>query len=129
MVELNCFGQEAKFHHIGIGVRSIKDVTHFSERITDPIQKVSVAFLFLNGIQVELIEPYGHDSPIRESLDKGVKFLHICYEVSDIEMAIRTCRKHGFHCISQPVPAVAFNNRKIAWVYSNQYGLYELLED
>lgn len=129
MVELNFFGEYTKFDHIGIAVRSIKEVDPFSEIVTDPIQKVSVAFVLVNGIKIELIEPYGDNSPITESLKKGVKFLHLCYTVCDIEMAIKECRKHGFHCITRPMSAVAFNDRKIAWVYSNKYGLFELLED
>jgi len=129
VVELNFFGEHAKFHHIGIAVKSIKDVSPSSEMITDFGQNVSVALVTVNGVKIELIEPCGDKSPITESLNKGVKLLHICYTVSDIEIAIKECRKHGFHCIARPVPAAAFNNEKIAWVYSKKYGLIELLED
>lgn len=129
MVELNFFGEHAKFHHIGLAVKSIKEVSPSSEIVTDPRQDVSVAFVVVNGVEIELIEPCSDNSPITESLNKGIKFLHICYTVSDVEMAIKECREHGFHCITRPVPAVAFDNRRIAWVYSIKYGLVELLED
>ncbi|MFQ5823910.1 MAG: VOC family protein [bacterium] len=129
MIKLDFFGENAKFDHIGLAVKSIKDVSPSSEIITDPIQRVSVAFVIVNGIKIELIEPYGDNSPVTDSLKKGVKFLHMCYAVSDIELVLKECRKHGFHPIARPVPAIAFNNKKIAWVYSNKYGLFELLED
>lgn len=128
MIELKFFGKDAKFHHIGIAVKSIKNVSPFSPIITDSIQKVSVAFVLVNGVNIELIEPFSDNSPITESLKKRIKFLHICYTVSDIEMAIKECREYGFHCIARPIQATAFNN-KIAWVYSNEWGLFELLED
>lgn len=127
MTVLNFFGEDARFHHIGIAVKSIKDVSPSSKIITDPIQKVHVAFVSLNGVETELIEPYGDNSPISESLMKGIKFLHICYAMPDIEKTIKECRKYRFHCIANPMPAVALNNN-IAWVYSNQFGLFELLE-
>jgi len=129
MIEFDFFGDGARLHHLGVAVRSIEEVSPSSETITDPIQKVTVAFVRVNGIPFELIEPNGDHSPITRSLEKGVKLLHVCYSVPDLEMVIKACRKHGFHCIERPVPAVAFDNRKIAWVYSSQYGLFELLED
>jgi len=129
MIDCNFFGDGAKLHHLGIAVRSIEEVSPSSETITDPIQKVTVAFVRVNGITFELIEPCGDHSPITRSLENGVKLLHVCYSVPDLEMVIKACRKHGFHCIERPVPAVAFDDRKIAWVYSSQYGLFELLED
>ena len=129
MIEYNFFGEDARFEHIGVGVKSIRNISPNSEIFTDPIQKVSVAFISVNGMELELIEPSGDDSPIMVSLGKGVKLLHLCYTVPDVEAAIKKCRSHGFHCIARPVPAAAFEERKIAWVYSNEYGLFELLEN
>lgn len=128
MIQFNFFGENARFHHIGMAVRSIEALSPLSEIITDPNQKVSVTFVLINGLLIELIEPYGDNSPVTQSLQKGTKLIHLCYEVNDLEATIKCCRKNGFHCISPPVPAVAFNRRKIAWLYSNQYGLFELLD-
>lgn len=128
MIALDFFGEDARFHHVGIAVRSIKEVSPSSEPIIDPIQKVAVAFVCMNGLVLELIEPYGDASPITRSLEKGVKLLHVCYEVPDLQTALQACRKRGFHGISRPVPAIAFDNRKIVWAFSIQYGLFELLE-
>ena len=127
MIDLDFFGSDTKFHHIGLATKSIETLSPSSEVIFDPIQKVSVAFVRLNGVDLELIEPSGDDSPVTKSLESGVKLLHICYEVNDIRNAIQKCRSHGFHCIAQPVPATAFDDREIAWVYSRAYGLVELL--
>ncbi len=125
---LDFFGQDAKFHHVGIAVRSITEACSEGTIFTDNVQNVRVAFLSLNGLNSELIEPLDENSPVTQCLRKGNKFVHICYEVPDIEKTLRECRKHGFHRIGKVAPAVAFNNRRIAWVYSSQYGLFELLE-
>lgn len=125
---LHFFGENARFHHIGLAVKSIKQVSPSSEIIVDSVQKVFLAFVSVSGVKIELLEPLGENSPISESLKKNIKLLHICYSVPELETAIKECRKYGFHCIAQPVPATAFNNQKIAWVYSTEYGLFELLE-
>ncbi len=128
LTEFNYFGRDAKFHHIGIAVNSIKSVSPESKIFIDNIQNVSVAFVYLNGVNIELIEPLNEDSPINQSLEKGIKIVHVCYEVIDIEQTLDECRKYGFHCIAKPVPATAFEGRRIGWVYSRQYGLVELVE-
>jgi methylmalonyl-CoA/ethylmalonyl-CoA epimerase len=125
---LHFFGEKVRFHHIGLAVKSIRDVSPSSEVVVDSVQKVALAFVSVGGVKIELLEPLGEDSPVSESLKKNVKLLHICYLVPDIETAIKECRKHGFHRIARPVAAAAFKNRKIAWVYSPVYGLIELLE-
>jgi len=127
MYELNPFGKKTKLHHIGIAVKSIKKINPSGKITIDNTQKVKVSFLTLNGVKIELLEPYGNRSPIIDSLKKNIKLLHICYTVPNIEYALKESRKFGFHCISKPVLAKTFK-KKIAWVYSNEYGLFELLE-
>lgn len=129
MLELNVFGEDAVFDHIGLALESIKDV--FGDKleiVSDDIQKVSVAFVKMAGITVELIEPLSENSPVNSSLKNDQRLVHLCFQVSDIGDAIKKGRKNGFHCIAKPVPAKAFKNKKIAWLYSKTYGLVELLE-
>jgi methylmalonyl-CoA/ethylmalonyl-CoA epimerase len=129
-MNLDCFGSGARFHHVGVAVGSggIQGVGPGCSSTHDPIQKVNVAFLSLNGLQLELVEPTGDDSPISASLQKGIKLLHVCYEVDDMEAALCESRQHGFHVIRQPAPAAAFDRRLIAFVFSRAFGLVELLE-
>jgi len=122
---LDCFGDDAEFHHVGIAVRSIEETYR---KVEDPIQKVRVAFLELNGLTVELVEPLEDRSPVSEILQKGQSIYHVCFQVPNIQRAIDQARGCGFHCIRQPAPAAAFEERKIAWLFSNVYGLVEVLE-
>ena len=122
------FGRDARFHHIGVAVKSVIDICPDCRITHDPIQGVNVAFMVMNGCPLELIEPVREDSPVSACLRKGTKLLHVCYEVDDIEIAVRKSRYYGFHVIGDPAPAAAFEQRRIAFVSSDAFGVVELLE-
>ncbi len=122
------FGEHAEFEHAGIAVRSISNAVEGIEITEDPIQRVKVAFMFINDLKIELIEPITEQSPIANILDKGQSLYHLCFKVPDIKKALETARNYGFHCIARPVPAKAFSDKKISWVFSKVYGLFELIE-
>jgi methylmalonyl-CoA/ethylmalonyl-CoA epimerase len=128
-IPLEVFGADAAFHHVGLAVRSIANsIGNTADVVRDDIQRVSVAFVNLNGVCVELIEPEHERSPISMSLANGQPLVHLCFEVTDLGRAIEKGRAGGFHKVASPAPARAFDDRKIAWVYSRTYGLVELLE-
>jgi methylmalonyl-CoA/ethylmalonyl-CoA epimerase len=98
------------------------------EVVSDETQNVTVGFVEINGVRIELIEPLGENSPVDASLEKGQRLVHLCYAVPDIEAAIENSWQFGFHCIQKPVPATAFGDNNIAWLFSRTYGLIELVE-
>jgi methylmalonyl-CoA/ethylmalonyl-CoA epimerase len=122
------FGAGATLHHIGCVVASIDSVSSGAEIHFDPIQKVNVTFTSIHEVPLELIEPVGEDSPVKQSLRKGTKLVHLCFEVDNLESTLDECAGQGFRCIARPVPAVAFDGRRIAWVFHREFGLFELLE-
>lgn len=122
------FGDDARFHHVGLAVRSIRDIDAAYTVIPDEELGVSMSFVDLNGIAIELLEPLGDDSPIAEGLRKGQKLLHLCYEVPDLEEALTHCRSAGFGRISQPARQPVYDDRRVVWVFSKHFGLFELLE-
>ena len=128
MIACSFFGDEARFHHIGIGVPSIRAVCPSCEVIENRTQGVAMAFVDLHGVTLELLEPLDETSPIARSVRSGTKLLHLCYEVADLEAAIARGRDAGFHRVSRPVTVPEYGNRRIAWVVSTQLGLVELLE-
>lgn len=128
MIELSAFGAGARLHHVGMVVSSIADHCPACEPIHDPRQRVRVAFVRLDGVQVELIEPAGPGSPVRRSLERGTKVVHLCWQVPDLEAALEAAAAAGFRRLAAPVPAIAFGGRRIAWCLSPTYGLVELLE-
>lgn len=128
MIELSFFGEGTRFHHIGLAVNSIREICPSCEIFAEETQRVSLAFIQFHGITIELLEPAGDNSPIAKNLRDGVKLLHLCYEVPDLEAALDLCRPAGFHRLGPPAPTPVFHGRRLVWVFSKQFGLFELVE-
>lgn len=132
--------QQFAFHHVGIAVSNLSTAIPIYKRLfgyemisgpfDDPIQDVSVCFLSRaeGDTLIELVAPHGPKSPIRRTLKKGGGVYHICYQVPDIEAAIRHLTEQDSLLLSGPVPAVAFDMRQIAWLMTESYLLVELLQ-
>lgn len=133
------------FHHLGVAVLDIaKALPHYetilglrliSGPFDDPIQKVRVAFLKRdpaapNSLDpcIELVAPLSPDAPVNRYLAKDAGAYHICYESGSLEGTISTMRAQGCLVIAQPAPAVAFEGRRIAWLFTPTRQLIELLE-
>lgn len=125
---IEAFGADVRFHHVGAVVPRIEDQGLGLAPVEDPIQRVRVAFIDLADTRFELVEPIGPDSPVRHSLEKGGKLLHVCFEVPALESALEAGARHGFRALGPAQPATAFGGRRIAWCYSATFGLVELLE-
>lgn len=101
-------------------------------RITfDPRQSVRVAFIQMSSedpVFIELIEPVGESSPVSRSLQKGGGLHHVCIQVEDLESSLQAMRAAGCVLVRNAVPAAAFDNRPIAWIYMKEGLLVELLE-
>jgi methylmalonyl-CoA/ethylmalonyl-CoA epimerase len=122
------FGPGAAFHHVGVAVADIAAACPSLATTHDPIQRVRVGFLSVHGAVVELIEPAGEGSPVSASIAKGIKLVHLCFSVPNLEAAIAAGEGNGCRQVSEPAPAVAFEGRRIVWVFHPTYGLFELLE-
>ena len=128
-VTCDWFGKGAAFHHVGIAVASIECCGHQEISVfEDPIQKVSVGFLESAGCRIELVAPLSTAGPVSAALKNKQKLLHLCFEVDDLDKSVLFAASRGFRCVAKPVPAAAFDGRRIAWLYSLDYGLFELLE-
>jgi methylmalonyl-CoA/ethylmalonyl-CoA epimerase len=131
-----------KLLHVGVAVPALGPAAESLAKLfgyklvsgpfDDPIQKVSVEFLAQSAddtAEIELIAPAAEDSPIRSMLAKdGGGAYHLCFETSDIEAALAHAKALGCIIVSPPVPAVAFQGRKIAWIYTRSRQLFELVE-
>jgi methylmalonyl-CoA/ethylmalonyl-CoA epimerase len=61
-------------------------------------------------------------------LKRGGGLHHLCYEIDDLEDQLALSRAQGGLVVRQPLPAVAFEGRRIAWVYTRNKLLVEYLE-
>jgi len=128
-------------HHIGFVVGSIeKTVDRFARSISaqwdgqiiaDPLQGVRITFLRSvaspSESLIELVEPAGAKSPVENFLKRGGGLHHLCYEVDSITAQLQLSRSLGGLVVRQPMPAVAFGGRQIAWVYTADKLLTEYL--
>ena len=129
---------DAIFHHVGIAVKSIeKTAIFFSEAgykitnvIFDPIQNVIISFGEKVGSPLlELVQPIDEKSPVWNILKKiGVSAYHFCYEVQNLDDSIAQLRKKKFMLLVKPVEAIAFDGRKVCFLYHKETGIIEFLE-
>jgi methylmalonyl-CoA/ethylmalonyl-CoA epimerase len=132
---------QGNFHHIGFVVASIQTcVQEFVDSLQaewdgvifyDPNQDVRVTFL--RGERpanptLELVEPASENSPVIPFLKRGGGLHHLCYEVTSLEDQLALSRAQGALLVKPPLPAVAFEGRRIAWVYTRNKLLLEFLE-
>lgn len=129
-------------HHIGLVVKNIEEhynryyysalgFNEISKIFVDKIIGVKVAFINLNNkIYLELIEPIDNSSPVFNFLQKrGSSLHHLCFEVENIHYECERLREFNYLVTLSPTPAVAFDNRKIAFLMSKEENfLIELLE-
>jgi methylmalonyl-CoA/ethylmalonyl-CoA epimerase len=135
-------GLNFKLLHVGVAVPALAPATEslsslFGYKVVsgpfdDPIQKVTVNFLAKSDsdvAEIELIAPLTEDSPIKAMLAKnGGGAYHLCFETADIEAALAHAKQNGCVIVSGPVPAVAFDGRRIAWIFTRSRQLFELVE-
>ena len=99
-----CQGVGMRFHHVGVAVKSIEaaleyylDVFGFRQ-VSQPVdvspEHVRVCFIEIDpGVRVELVEGVGEASPVAGLLERtGAGTYHICYEVDDLDAAIKRLR-------------------------------------
>ena len=130
-----------RFHHIGYATANIdRFVEEFfrpvfaplaiSDKVSDPIQRVTVCFARMQGDAViELVEPYGENSPVDSIIgsSRGGVY-HLCYEVDDLDHELTRCRKKRCMPVGKPVPAAAFGGRRVVFLLTPQRDLIVLVE-
>jgi methylmalonyl-CoA/ethylmalonyl-CoA epimerase len=105
-----------RLNHVGIAVPSIEaakatyrdlyGVTAgaITETRDLPAQGVRFAFVNLPNSQIELIEPLGEESPIKNFLEKNPRGgqHHVCFEVADIYAARDEMVVRGAKVLNEP---------------------------
>lgn len=82
-----------------------------------PAEESQVAFLPLNGSEVELVMPTSDDSGIAKYLAKrGPGLHHICLVVDDIKAILSKLRQKGVRLINEE-PRIAADGRQYAFIH------------
>ena len=93
-----------KFNHVAIVVPNLEEASNkYKDVLNANVSKifnydqhgVSVVFVDLGNTKIELMYPYGENSPIRNFLDKNINgaIHHICIEVKNIEETCKNLKK------------------------------------
>ena len=118
-----------KINHLALAVPDIeaflrKSAPLYEEFSRGPMivnerQKVREVFMTDGATTVELLEPLGGGSPLQAFLNRNPNggLIHLALEVTDLEAAIASVTAAGGRLVVAPVPDVAFNERRIAFVY------------
>ena len=127
-----------RLHHVGIVTKKLSECVKLyqalgyseNKRVYDPLQKASIALMVRAGeLMIELIAPEHEESPAHKWLERiKAGTYHICYEVPSLSESVDFLRERGFRIITDPAPAVAFDNRRIVFLWSTLTGLVELVE-
>lgn len=129
---------DMRLHHVGVITGNLEGSIHFYTSLgyaasaihADPMQKARIVLMQrAHEPLVELITPDSPDSPSAKWIQRIVVGpYHTCYEVDDLEAMIAFLRGHRLFPVIKPVPAVAFNMRRIVFLWGESSGLLELLE-
>jgi len=103
-----------RLNHVGVAVSSLDERTAIYRALGLELkgcevvesEKVRVAFLPVEGSQIELLEPTSQDSPLAGFLAKrGEGLHHLCFEVDDIRATMATLKAQGYELLSsEPRP-------------------------
>jgi len=129
-------------NHVGVAVPDINEAIAFYRRVFKvkarditkpkalPPQGVTFAFVNLPTGQVELIEPYGENSPITKFLERNPKGgqHHICFEVKNIHRAKTAMEKRGMRVLNEP--RIGAHGTPVIFLHPGDSGgvLIELME-
>lgn len=127
-----------KINHIGYMVGDLaKAIQSFealgyhkvNEIVEDTLRKISICFLEQGGYCIELVCPKDECAVIYKTYKKmGNTPYHICYEVKDLIESVEKLKKQGY-ILTQPIePAIAFDGRRVAFLFQKAIGLIELVE-
>src|SRR3984885_7493031 len=131
---------DLRLHYICLVVRGIEevrafyvDVLQYRERtpvIHDPLQTAFVQFFSIPGSDhyLELVAPDSDTSKLRGASRKGQPLNHLCYSCESMAHTISCLKEAGCMVIQDPVPAVAFDGRLIAWLMTPEGLLTEIVE-
>ena len=126
--------------HVGYAVKNIKKALpsfralgfEFGEEICDDLRKINLCFGQKDGYVIELVSPAykGVPSPVDDVLKKnGSTPYHFCYRTERmLEEEIENLEASGFKVLIPPMPATAFGDKRVVFMYHITVGLIEIVE-
>lgn len=114
---------KAKAEFIKLGYKTVSNDTH------DTIRLVDICFIERDGYVIELVSPYDKTSVVTGMIKKYKNMpYHICYETKDFDNEIKRFIQNGYVQMEEPLPAPAFESKRVVFLFNLQVGIIELLD-
>ena len=130
-----------KLNHVAIAVPDLSAAaeqyrTTLGAKVGDPVDEkdhgVTVVFIELPNTKIELLSPFGSNSPIQGFLDKNPNggIHHICYEVADIKKARDQLLSFGARVLGGGEPKIGAHGKPVIFLHPKDFNgtLIELEE-
>lgn len=127
-----------EFHHIGVATNNLeREETYYrllgyteeGNIFEDPLQGIKGKFLVAPGHpRIELLQNLEGSDTLTPWLEQGVKMYHTAYLTDDIHSQINELTSKRVKLMKEPLPAVAFDGRLIAFLMMPNRALIELIE-
>lgn len=121
-----------RLNHVAIAVPDLEQGARTYESLlgakvsapqTEAAHGVRVVFVELPNTKIELLEPFGENSPIQAFLDKNPAggMHHLCYEVSDIKMARDHLVKEGARVLGDGNPKIGAHGKPVLFLHPKDF--------
>ena len=126
-----------KFHHVGYLTDNLKNsiesfkILNYKKKgklVIDNLLKVQIQFLKNSDNHIiELVKPDRKNIGLINIFKKKIFAYHFAYKVGDLEKSLKKLEKK-FKIIVNPIPAIAFKNKKVAFLKMKNGFIVELIE-
>ena len=88
-----------------------------------PEHGVTVVFIELPNTKIELLHPFGENSPIAKFLEKNADggMHHICYEVEDILAARDKLKAEGARVLGDGAPKIGAHGKPVLFLHPKDF--------
>jgi methylmalonyl-CoA/ethylmalonyl-CoA epimerase len=121
-----------RLNHVAIAVESVEKASavyrdalgaQVSKPESLPEHGVTVVFVELPNTKIELLEPYGEDSPIAGFVAKNSAggIHHVCYEVDDIIAARDQLTSTGARVLGDGEPRIGAHGKPVLFLHPKDF--------
>ena len=121
-----------KLNHVAIVVPDLKAASaiyrdtllaNVSEPVDLPEHGVTTVFIHLPNTKIELLQPFGENSPVAAFLAKNPSggMHHVCYEVEDILAARDHLVKQGARVLGDGTPKIGAHNKPVLFLHPKDF--------
>jgi methylmalonyl-CoA/ethylmalonyl-CoA epimerase len=121
-----------RLNHVAIVVPDVKKAASvyrdtLGAKVSAPVtlrpHGVTVVFVALDNTKIELLEPYGPDSPVRNFLERNPSggMHHVCYEVADIIAARDKLKAGGARVVGDGEPKIGAHDKPVLFLHPKDF--------